>query len=304
VNLFLTPRCDQGCAFCYARAWMERSAHAGLEAMLPALEHYAGLVARAPEPAPWQAGQWDAALLAHSAGVVNLLGGEPTAHPDFEALVRRLRALQLGVHLFTSGAHPERVRAVADQLWFVTLNGHFAARAPALGIEPVRLCANLPLRPGDDIEALLGGVAEAGIPSVVLAFAAPGGSAAGPFFSLEDRPAMVTAHQRAVSAASSLGLAVGWDCAPPRCVVPEAGPRCLPVPVLDPEGRVSICGGAYLLARARRPLDSFESLAALHRWALEVHGALERRPPTWSVCRGCPERERGCMGQCLAWREL
>lgn len=303
MNLFLTRRCDQGCGFCYARDWMAGAEPEGIGDLLSALEHYAGLLAEAPAPPPWHASGWDAALMAHTAGTVNLLGGEPTAHPDFEALVRRLVELGLGVHLFTSGAHPERVRAVADALGFVTINGRFVERAAALGVESARLCAHLPLRPGDDPAALLEAVAAAGVPSAVLAFAVPAGGAEGPFFSLDDREAMVAIHRDAVAAASRLGLAIGWDCAPPRCVVPEAAPRCLPVPVMDAEGRVSICGGAYLLARARRPVDSFPSLAALHAWAIQVHDALAERDPPFAACASCAERERGCMAMCLAWRE-
>lgn len=302
MNLFLTRRCDQGCAFCYAADWMEEGRAEAAEALWPALEHYAAMVRSAGEPPPWSAGAAPVDLLVHSAGTVNLLGGEPTAHPDFEAVVARLGDLGLGVNLFTSGAHPERVRAVAEQLWFVTLNGRFLHRAPALGVDAARLCAHLPLRPGDDPAVLLEAVAAAGLRSAVVAFAAPAGGARGPFFTPDDPEPMRVAHAAAVAAAARLGVTLGWDCAPPRCVVPEAAARCLPVPVLDPEGMVSVCGGAYLLDSARRPLVGFGSLQELHTWALGVHGALEARPSPFTACRACPELELGCLGMCLAWR--
>ncbi len=303
MNLFLTRRCDQGCAFCYARDWMAPGEPEDPEALWPALEHYAGLVSSAGAAPPWRDGAAPAALLAGTSATVNLLGGEPTAHPDFEAVVERLQSLGLGVNLFTSGAHPERVRAVADRLWFVTLNGRFVHRAPALGVDPARLCAHLPLRPGDDPSAMLEAVADAGLRAAVLAFATPAGGAAGPFFSPEDLDAMRAIHAQSSAAAARLGLTIGWDCAPPRCVVPEAAPRCLPVPVLEPDGMVSVCGGAYLLANARRPLTDFASLEALHAWAQALHARLEARATPFAACRGCPERQRGCMGMCLAWRE-
>jgi hypothetical protein len=191
---------------------------------------------------------------------------------------------------------------VADQLWFVTLNGRFVHRAADLGVNPARLCAHLPLRPGDSVTTLLEAVAAAGLPAAVMAFAAPAGGAAGPFFTPDDPAAMRTVHAEAVAAAARLGLTIGWDCAPPRCVVPEATARCLAVPVLDTEGMVSVCGGAYLLDSVRRPLVDFEGLAALHAWAQSVHDVIEARPTPFAACRGCPELAAGCLGMCLGWR--
>jgi hypothetical protein len=304
VNLLLTRACDQGCAFCYARDWRGAGdEHAPLELLVPALEHYAELVRAAGPPPPWRDDAGERALLAYSAGTVNLLGGEPTRHPDFAALVRRLDELGLGVHLFTSGSRPEVVRSVADRLGFVTVNGRFVGRATELGIRPERLCAHLPLRPGDPVEALLEAVAEAGMRSAVLAFAAPAGGARGPLFTMAEREAMAALHARAVGAADRLGLTLGWDCAPPRCVVPEASGRCLPVPVLDADARVGVCGGDYLRAEPRRPLVGFASLVELHSWTVALYDELRRRPSPFEACRGCVELNHGCHGLCLGYRE-
>mgnify|MGYP002639841988 CR=1 FL=1 len=298
MNLFLTRACDQGCAFCYARDWLGSAPEdeLGLEALWPALEHYAALVRLAGPPVPGDP-------LAASAGTVNLLGGEPTAHPDFGDLVRRLRSLGLGVNLFTSGANPEVVRSVASDLWFVTINGRFAQRAPSLGVELARVCAHLPLRPGDDVAALLEVVAAAGLRSAVLAFAAPAGGAAGPFFTPDDVQAMAALAAAAQAAADRLGITIGWDCAPPRCVLPDGPGRCVPVPVLEADGMVSVCGGAYVLADRRRPLLGFDSLDALHGWAQGIYRELAARPSPFAACRDCPERDQGCYGMCLGFRE-
>lgn len=306
MNLFLTRDCDQGCAFCYALAWMGGDSRddASLERLWPALEHYARLVRGAGAPPLWQAGAGPAELLASSAGTVNLLGGEPTAHPAFAEVVRRLRSLRLGVNLFTSGAHPERVRSVADSLWFVTLNGRFVERAPLLGVELTRMAAHLPLRPGDDVVALLEAVARAGLRSAVLAFAAPAGGAAGPFFAPPDLAAMAAVVQAAEAAGARLGLTLGWDCAPPRCVLPDGPGRCLPVPVLDCRGMVSVCGGAYLLEARLRPIQDFDSIAALHTWVQEVYSELSQRPSPYEACQACPQLDEACMGMCLGWREV
>lgn len=303
MNLLLTRACDQGCAFCYARDWRGAGGeHAALEALLPALEHYAWLVEAAGPPPPWRDGAGEGERLAHAAGTVNLLGGEPALHPGFVPLVRRLVELGLQVHLFTSGSEPEPVRAVAGLLGFVTINGRFVRRAQGLGLPPERLCAHLPLRPGDDVAALLEEVAAAGLRSAVLAFAAPAGGARGPLFTLDERAVMVALHRRALDAAARLGLTLGWDCAPPRCVVPEASGRCLPVPVLDVDATVGVCGGDYLRAEPRRPLASFGSLAELHAWTVGIYDGLRRRPSPFGLCRECAELEGRCHGLCLAYR--
>ncbi len=297
MNLFLTRRCDEGCAFCYARGWLQPGSSAdALDRLWPALEHYAALVRAAGPPTPGDP-------LAASAGTVNLLGGEPTAHADFVAVVGRIRELGLGVNLFTAGSHPERVRAVADQLWFVTINGRFVDRAPSLGVPVSRLCAHLPLRPGDDVTAQLEAVAAAGLRAAVLAFAAPAGGAIGPFFTPDDPGPMRTTATAAAAAAARLGLTIGWDCAPPRCVLPDGPGRCVPVPVLELDGSVSVCGGAYVLAERRRPVAEFDSLAALHAWARGIYRELAARPSPFDACRGCAEREKGCYGMCLGWRD-
>ena len=297
MNLFLTRACDQGCAFCYARDWLEGDgADPDLSALWPALVHYAVLVRGAGPAEPGDP-------LVASAGTVNLLGGEPTQHPAFGEVVRRLRALGLGVNLFTSGAHPEAVRDVASDLWFVTINGLFVQRAASLGVDLARVCAHLPLRPGDDVTSLLEAVATAGLRAAVLAFAAPAGGAAGPFFTPDDPEPMRALVAAADTAAERLGLTLGWDCAPPRCVLPDGPGRCVPVPVLEADGMVSVCGGAYLLEDRRRPITDFDDLAGLHAWARDIYVELAARPTPFEACRSCPQREQGCYGMCLGWRD-
>jgi len=305
VNLFLERSCDQGCAFCYAREWLEDQlpARASLAELQPLFEHYASLVAHAGPPPPWDGEGGEAAMLRRVAGTVTLLGGEPTAHPEFPEVVRTLRGLGLGVCLFTAGSHPERVRVVADQLWFVTLNGRFVRRAQALGIDPSRLSAHLALRPGDDVVALLTGVANEGVSSVVLAFAAPAGGADGPFFTPDDLPAMAEVYSQASQSAKALGITLGWDCSFPSCLDPGRFPaRCLPAPVLDPRGLVSVCGGAYFLESAARPLLDFDSLAGLHAFTMDLYARLRRRPTPFAACADCAELPQACHGGCLALR--
>jgi hypothetical protein len=299
----LTGACSEGCAFCYARAWRATgAAEVSAARLLAEFDHYARLLATAGPAPSWRPDAPEGERLRVAAGVVNLLGGEPTEHSELPALVRGLRALGLGVNLFTNGAHPERVRTVAEHLWFVTINGRFIARAPSLGWDLARTAAQVPLRPGDDPEVLLEAVAAAGVRSAILAFAAPAGGAFGPFFTPDDLPALHAVYARARAAGTRLGLALAWDCAFPRCLDPLAGAAaCLPVPVLDAQGLVGACGGAYH-GEPRRPLTSFTSLADLHAFTAGIHAGLRARPHAVAACAACPLLGAACQGMCLAFR--
>jgi hypothetical protein len=265
-------------------------------------EHYARLLATAGPAPAWQADAPEAERLRGAAGVVNLLGGEPTEHPELPAIVRGLRALGLGVNLFTNAAHPERVQAIAEHLWFVTINGRFISRAPSLGWDLARVAAQVPLRPGDSPEALLAAVAAAGVKNAILAFAAPAGGAQGPFFHPCDLPALREMYDRTRAAGARLGLALAWDCAFPRCLDPEAGAgACLPVPVLDAQGLVGACAGAYH-GDPRRPLLEFSSLDELHAFTAGIHRDLGARPHSGATCAACALLGAGCQGMCLALR--
>ena len=133
---------------------------------------------------------------------VCLLGGEPTLHPQFERVVGRIAEHGLGPILFTNGSRPDKVAAVAHQLWSITVNGHFASRAPKLGFDVRRIFANLPVRPGDDVLSALQGIRDAGIRGMFLAFSTPVGGADSNCFTPEDQDGMPAVLSAAMSAVS------------------------------------------------------------------------------------------------------
>lgn len=309
MNLLLTRRCPEQCAFCYGSA---RAADAPLPeaggtreraALRALLHHWRDLVRAAPPMPRWDPHQDERTALRFTAGTVNLLGGEPTIHPAFEELVAEIHDLGLGVIIFTAASRPERIRRVAHLLANVCVNAHFAHRIPELGVDPARICANLALRPGDDVIDHLAPVHAAGVRAVALAFATPAGGARGPFFTPDDAPAMRRLLDRARRWCESRGVILAGECAPPRCAWPEANNSCLPVPIVDPEGRVTVCGGEYFASGETRSLFDFESLQAVHDYTRERVEALRRRRHRLARCRSCPELARGCQGMCLAYRD-
>ena len=310
MNLFLTTGCNERCSFCYAESYFQTTGKpADATQVLAHLEHYAGLV-RAAEaagelPAGYESDLDEETRTLFSARTINLLGGEPTLHPQFEPIVRGIQSLGLGAIVFTNASRPERIQAVQDALWTVVVNGHFAERAPALGLDMKRVHANLPLQPGQDPLPALEVIRAAGIRTLYLAFAAPAGGAPGEYFTPNDLEAMQAVHVTATEFCAREGIFLAYDCSFPVCVDEERtlGAKCTSVPILDAEGMVTICGGEYLHAAGRRPLREFSSVREIHAYTYRLIEGLRALPSRFDVCNDCRHFNAACHGMCLAYRE-
>lgn len=310
MNLFLTSGCNERCAFCYAERWFERPAAPNrpeaLDRLLAALRAYGALVRAAPPLPAWDPAKDEEERSLFSSRCVNLLGGEPTIHPHFERVVREVAAMGMGVIPFTNGSMPERLRAVKEHLWTVVVNGHFAERAPDFGVDLKRVHANLPLQPGSDVVAALEKVRDAGIRTVYLAFAAPAGGddRPGAFYTPDDLPAMKAVHEAAMAFCAAHGIFVAYDCSFPVCVdarVLQA--KCTSVPVMDPDGFITICGGEYFHEQGKRRIETFGSLREVHAYTFRLLSGLRALPSRFDVCNACEHFNRECHGMCLAFRE-
>ncbi|MCB9796053.1 MAG: radical SAM protein [Alphaproteobacteria bacterium] len=300
----LTRGCNERCSFCYAGDYFAQSPPARADAVLAGLERYAALVAEAPPLPEWDDTLPELARTLFSSRVVNLLGGEPTLHPSFVEVVEAAHGHGLGVIVFTNASRPERIQAVADKLWNVTVNGHFAARAPALGFPMERVFANLPVRRGEDILARLAVIRDAGIRVVFLAFATPVGGADPSCYTPDDEPEMRALHGEALAFCEANGIFLGYDCSFPLCVDERvAQTKCTSVPVMDAAGFMSICGGEYYMASGRRHIADFESLQGLHDYTYRLISGLRALPSQFEKCNTCPEFNKRCHGMCLAYRE-
>ncbi len=304
MNLFLTRGCNERCAFCYAGDFFDK-APAGDDAQLfRSLAHYAGLVAKAPPLPAWDPDAPELAMTYYASRSVGLLGGEPTLSPRFEAIVEAIAGHGLGPILFTNGSRPDRVAAVAHRLWSVTINGHFAARAPTLGFDIKRIFANLPVRPGDDVVAALEVIRDAGIRGVFLAFATPVGGADPHCFTPNDQDEMRRVHALALEFCEQSGIYLGYDCSFPLCVDERVKQtKCTSVPVMNTSGEVTICGGEYAYADGLRPIQEFDSLEALHTYTYGLINGLRALPSRFDICNSCPEFNQRCHGMCLAYRD-
>lgn len=95
VNLFLTTYCNLGCGFCIAKDYMHESKSMKLmsEEAISEIER----MALKAQPAQF-----------------NLLGGEPTLHPDIIEIARRLSKTGTPIGLSTNGLWSERFRNQFD----------------------------------------------------------------------------------------------------------------------------------------------------------------------------------------------
>jgi MoaA/NifB/PqqE/SkfB family radical SAM enzyme len=306
MNLYLTSHCNEQCPFCYADVFLQQTrtpSRSGTERLLGHLRQYAELLdcGEPPPPYRWDLDEETRSLF--SARTINLLGGEPTLHPDFQRIVCEISQMGLGVMVFTNASVPQRISAVRDQLWTVVVNGHFAERAVQLDIEPMRIHANLPLQPEMDVTAALEKIRAAGIRTLYLAFATPAGKP-GTYYTPDDLEPMQRVHRLAMQFCREHEITVAYDCSFPVCVDPAIRQtKCSSVPVLTPEGEITICGGQYLYEDGKRPLETFRDYREIHRYTFQLISRLRALPSRFDVCNRCEFFNRECHGMCLAFRE-
>jgi len=306
MNLMLTNACNERCSFCYAEQFFatdREASRADFELIKEHLAQYAKLVHAAQIP-DWDADAPELQRTLYSAKAINFLGGEPTLYPHFAELVEFIHGLGLGVLLFTNGAFPEKIHPIRKKLWTITLNGHFAHRAPNLNIDPMRIHANLPIIPGDDLLARLKVIRDAQIKTLYLAFATPAGQRPGHFFTPEDLEEMKRLHQLAVAFCAENGIFLAYDCSFPKCVDAHvAETMCSSVPVMNTQGEISICGGDYYAQKGKRPLSDFATLEDLHAFTFGRITVQRSEPSIFEICNGCEHFNVSCHGMCLKFRK-
>jgi MoaA/NifB/PqqE/SkfB family radical SAM enzyme len=95
INLDLTSACNYSCPFCVDSGLINAGKHFALEdiqKILDTLSSY-GLLS-----------------------VILIGGGEPTLHPDFEAVVGHIKKRRLQIGIATNGSRLEKIEAIADRL--------------------------------------------------------------------------------------------------------------------------------------------------------------------------------------------
>ncbi len=307
ANISLTTLCNRVCASCFGTGTVTRDPAATMH---------------------MSSGDFDRVLdFLERSGIrqARLLGGEPTLHPDFGGLARRVLARGLDLVVFSNGLMPESALALLESLPHPRIAVLVNVRSPVEAapgetaqVEKT-LCRLGPrayigftiVRAGLSPDFLLPLITRAGTRRQIrlgLAHTTVTGSNV----SLHPRlyPAAGRMLAEFAEKAWSQEIGLEFDCGFVPCMFPEgflqsAGPACrLPAPecspILDilPRGAVAAC---YPLLEARlEPLPISQGAAWLRSRFEEFLGRF-RSIGIYRRCSACDFRRRAeCSGGCLA----
>ena len=256
---------------------------------------------------------------------VRLLGGEPTLHPQFPELIKRARARNKKIVVFTNGLMSEEALACLEELPTTECNVLVNVNEPAeanketferqratihrLG-ERALLGFNI-YRTNFHPNFLLSLIAEARCrPAIRLGMAQPCLSGNNHYIHPKQYPFVGEKVASLARTAARDGVRLEFDCGFVRCMFSnedletikglgaDVGWRCNPILDIDIEGRVIHC---YPLSRlGSLPLTPQTDAPAL-RNAFESSTRPYRQAGVFQECSTCPFKTAGeCSGGCLA----
>ena len=252
------------------------------------------------------------------------MGGEPTLHPQFVALVERARVAGLRLVVFSNGLMPAEALAylaslpVAECTVLVNVNdpqtvaaGQHEQRLATIHRLGARALLGFTIyRPDFDLDFLLPILAEAGCrPALRLGLAQPCLSGRNQFVFPSQYVGIGARIARFADRAAQAGMRIELDCGFVRCMFSDqdlevlqaahadVGWRCSPILDVDLEGRVIHC----------YPLSGLGSLPLAGDDARSLRSAFEdlvwpyRHAGVFAECSLCPLKASGeCPGGCLA----
>jgi hypothetical protein len=312
-NLAITAICNQQCAYCFTAESLAQSRGAGSQGGKGLLE-----TAAFEERLDF--------LARSHIDEVRLLGGEPTLHPDFVAMVQRARAAGKEITVFSNGLMPPEaadcLAALPAEQCTVVVNlnepeGDTYSQVHHRQLDTMRRLGERAM-PGFNIYRtnfrpgfLLDLVAATGCQPVIrLGMAQPCLSGANRYLHPNQYRAVAVKIVHFARTAATAGIKLDFDCGFVRCMFSDAdlevlstasanvGWQCSPILDVDLGGNVIHC---YPLASlARLPLTAEVDALAL-RQAFEDRTRPYRQAGVFAECSFCPFKARGeCSGGCLA----
>lgn len=301
ANLTISAVCNQRCPYCFTADYLSGGGPG---------QHFL------------DSGDFDARLdFLDRSGIdqVRLLGGEPTLHPQFPALVERARARGKTIVVFTNGMMPAESLACLESLPATACSVLVNVNDPAderqrtairrLG-ERAMVGFNI-YRPDFRPEFLLPLIAETGCrPAIRLGLAHPTLSGENRYVYPHQYVAIGRKIVGFARRAGDAGVRVEFDCGFVRCMFADqdletlaalgadVGWRCNPILDVGLDGRVIHC---YPLSRlGSLPLAPQTDAPALRR-AFESRTRPYRQAGIFRECPTCPFKASGvCPGGCLA----
>lgn len=298
-NLLLTNVCDYGCPFCFA-PFEGNARYFQLEEL----------------------GELLPFLRSFERDAINLLGGEPTCHPQFLPILRFLLREGFEVGVFSHGRIPERTVAqlqnVHEGTFTFCVNRSIGRVNSELELLYRKMGHLVQLgvtvhEPDQDLSYVIDEIqAYRLLPSVRIGIAVPKWPGArNVYLAPSDYPVAAQHLFGFVMHALKRGVAVAFDCGFPRCFFSETQrealgehgiefvARCGPIPDIGPGGEAIPC----------LPLSVFsQSVSAKSTWAdlscrFEDVLAAQSRGFLFDDCRNCVELGAGrCSGGCAALR--
>ena len=313
ANLTLSALCNQSCAYCFTR------------------DH---LGDAEPGPSFLEPGDFEARLdFLDRSGIdqARLLGGEPTLHPQFAALVEQARARHKKVVVFTNGLMPEGSLTCLERLDGTECSVLMNVNEPEDGQSGLERQRTVLRRLGEKAQLgfniyrsdfqpgfLVSLIAEARCkPAIRLGLAQPCLSGENRHIQPNQYVAIGAKVVRFARVAADAGVTVEFDCGFTRCMFSDqdletlktlgadVGWRCNPILDVSIEGRVIHC---YPLSRlGSLPLTPETDAPAL-RNAFETRTRPFRQAGVYQECSICPFKASGegtsslekCPGGCLA----
>ncbi len=259
---------------------------------------------------------------------VRLIGGEPTLHPEFPALVRLARERGLRVVVFSHGLMPEAALTCLESLppdqcsVLINMNAATGPSGPSEREAARRLATLARLgpralpgltiyQPGFELEPVLDAVERTGCqPRVRIGLAHPIDGAQNRFLHPKQYPFVGRRLALLAGQAAGRGARLEFDCGFVRCMFsPEdlerlnrAGTQpvflCSPILDVDIAGSVVHCFPlAATLAASLGPADTAQGL----RDGLARRAAPFRAAGVYRECSSCGYKEQDiCRGGCLA----
>lgn len=311
ANVLLTTKCNLNCAYCFAQ---ERLADGDKLAMsMSNVEKVIGFLNRSGHP------------------VFRAMGGEPTLHPEFPAIVRMALESGMRVDVLSNATWPESYNSmfsrISSQRLFFLLNiDHPDRYLPKLREKIERNLAAVAERGNVTLsfnvfqsqpryEYILELARKYQVDKLRMSFSLPVVGANNAYLKLEDYKAMAPFLVEFVRRAEAVGVAVNMDNAIPLCMFTyeQAGElfmkgvvdykrnaSCEPVIDIGPDLKVWCC---FCLSKLwNRHLDEFQNLGEIQDYYRKAMSLYQGRLYPMDECDQCRYREQwGCQGGCLTF---
>jgi hypothetical protein len=312
-NLLINQVCNRNCPYCFASSEMSRKS-ASKELSFDGFSRVLDFMA------------------ASNQNTLNILGGEPTLHPEFALFLRYALGRGFVVRVFTNAmisklVLDETIRVIEDidpspgGLRFVVNVNQPELRTATEERQQSRSFATLArwcnqsfnmYRPDHDMAFLIENVREHGIqPEIRIGLAQPMAGGGNEYLSLEDYPRAMRGFMAFAQACDQENIALAMDCGFPLCRFSDADLgklykaraslrfSCGPCVDIDPELMVRYC---YPMTSAGQvSLLDYGNLEELANALRELAGSAAPQSGIYLECAECLYHKRGqCAGGCMA----